>query len=79
MDNHLYIGDRLGSLTTQSERHSQRLDTLEADMSRIKAWMALARRGAVLIMLGLSGISSLIGNDHLRDLIVAVLKAAIEK
>lgn len=75
----LHIGERIGALTTQSARHSERLDTLEADMAKLKLWMALARRAGVLAILGLSGIGGLIGNDHLTNLIVAILKAAIEK
>lgn len=51
MSDLLHIGEQLGSLTTQSQRHSQRLDTIEADMKAIKAYLRLMRRVCFVIVL----------------------------
>lgn len=73
MSDLLHIGERLGSLTTLSEQHSARLDSVEREVK----WLKLAARVVLALGLWLSGIGAAINSPELGKQIAPLLKQAI--
>ena len=81
MSDLLDIGRTLGSLTTTSQQHSQRLGSLEADVSSIKqelqAWASLVRRAALVLALWGIGTTAGIASPQIGEVIGPAVKQIV--
>jgi hypothetical protein len=77
MSDLLHIGERLGSLTTLSALHSERLDSLEQQVNVINTKISLAARIWLVLVLWASGLSAALNSPDLGKQIAPLLKQAV--
>jgi hypothetical protein len=73
MSDLLHIGERLGSLTTQFQQHSERLDSVERDVR----WLKLAARVILAVGLWLSSLGASTNSATLGKHLAPILKQVL--